>query len=408
VLGSNDAAGGQSIQGSFDEDEKRALESIALADPRFARRLANPPREDELRAAAVKALAEGDPDVSVLNGALDFFSFTARARTLAQAAKTLGQPEDPTTRGTHLERELAERLVAEEKARLEEERLLPGSAGALVRGIVETWAAPSSPEAMKAQDARVARKLDQIRASLTGSTLPRSALIALDGALDPLERLAPSDQLPSSAGALARLRVALGDTPAASGTDPARAGQVEAGVRAHLGLSIDAKQIRGRLTRAEATFRAMAKDGATHVDERQLASRAEGLTFSEARCDGSPSASRARSLAPPPERAPVCGSLHAMADASDDASLAAALVALHDETVVALWALALHADGATPDQAAASAHPFFGAQPEREARLLRFAEARPTAAIGAGLALDLLTRAGKATLVEARAVALVR
>ena len=70
----------------------------------------------------------------------------------------------------------------------------------------------------------------------------------------------------------------------------------------------------------------------------------------------------------------------------------AALVALHDETVVALWALALHADGLTPDRAIAAAHPFFGAQPEREARLVRFAEARPVAAIGAGLAADFLTR----------------
>jgi gamma-glutamyl:cysteine ligase YbdK (ATP-grasp superfamily) len=97
-------------------------------------------------------------------------------------------------------------------------------------------------------------------------------------------------------------------------------------------------------------------------------------------------------MAPPSERAPICGALHALRDASDDVSRAAALVALHDATVVALWAVALHADGATPDRAMTSAHPFFGAQPDREARLVRFAEANPVAAIGAGLAAELLSR----------------
>ena len=96
----------------------------------------------------------------------------------------------------------------------------------------------------------------------------------------------------------------------------------------------------------------------------------------------------------PPERAAICGALQALQGAREPGARAAVLVALHDEVVVGLWALALHAEGAGPEHAIATAHPFYGAQPEREARLVRFAEANPIAAIGTGLAAELLSRGG--------------
>lgn len=406
---------------ALEADEKRALEWMAVANPRFARRLAAPPSEDQLRTAVLKALAEGDADVSVRDGRLDFFSFVARARGLDQAAKALGgetrrqpipckqgggvalvQPV-PCRGGAGLERELVGRIVAEERARLDEERSLPAGASALVRGIVETWTPLPSPEAAAERDEWLGRKLDQIRSSLAGSALPRGGLLELDDALDPLERIAVPEELPSSAQAIARLRVSLGETPPASGPDEARRGRIEAGVRAHLGLAIDAKEIRARLERAEGATRAMAKEAVSHADERAVSRRAQELTLALGRCEASPSASGVRAMAPPAERAAICGSLRALHEAADEVSHAAALVALHDETVVALWALALHADAVTPERAIASAHPFFGAQPEREARLIRFAEARPVAAIGAGLAANLLTRAGTASAADVRA-----
>jgi hypothetical protein len=402
----------------LDEGIRGALEDIAVTDPRFARRLAAPPSEDALRAAAVKALAEGDPDVSIRDGALDSFSFTARGRGLDKAEKDVGRsPELPDSAGErvltprpHLERELAVRVVAEERARLEEERSLPRGASALVRGIVETWTPPASPRIAAERDEWLANRLDQVRASLAGSRLPRSALLELDDALDPLERLTPADELPSSARALAGLRVALGETqPAPGGTDDGRRARVEAGVRAHLGLSLGAREVRMRLEQAEVATRALAKGAAAGPragDERALAKRAEELTLAAGKCEASPAVSRVRSVAPPSERAPICGLLHALHDASDDASRAAALVALHDSTVVGLWALALHAEGSTPERVFASVHPFYGAQPEREARLVRFAEASPVAAIGAGLAADLLVRNGSGPSASANAEAL--
>jgi hypothetical protein len=393
------------------EDVRRALGRIAVTDPRFAKRLGARPSDDELRVPAVKALAEGDTDVSIRDGALDFFSFTARARGLEEARGIVeraplpaadAKVTVPSIARLALERELALRVVAEERARLEEERSLPRGASALVRGIVDTWSPPASVRAAAERDQWLTARLDQIGGSLAGATLPRAALLELDDALDPLERLAQPESLPSAAGAVARLRIKLGETSSSSlpGT---RQAQVEAGVRAHLGLSLGAKDLRTHLEEAERATRALAKESSrraeeggksTEAGERAIAKRAEELTLSAGTCDAPAADSRVRSMMPPSERAPICGALRATEDAKDDVELAASLVALHDATVVALWALALHAEGAPPERAIASVNPFFGAQPEREAHLIRFAEANPVAALGAGLAAELLTRGG--------------
>jgi hypothetical protein len=91
-------------------------------------------------------------------------------------------------------------------------------------------------------------------------------------------------------------------------------------------------------------------------------------------------------LSASPERAPSCRAAQAFAASPEAPEHEAAVVALHDAAVVALWSLAIHVDHAPPSQATASVHTFFGADPDREARLVRFAAARPVAAIAAGLA----------------------
>ena len=147
---------------------------------------------------------------------------------------------------------------------------------------------------------------------------------------------------------------------------------------------------------AERELRALAKEASAHADERAVSKLAESMTFIPGTCGPSDPGSRVRALGPPPERSFICGALHALHDAADEASRAAAAVALHDEAVVALWALAIHGSRGTghmPDSAAVIAHPFFGAQPDREARLVRIAEARPVAAIGAGLGAGLMVGA---------------
>jgi hypothetical protein len=372
-------------------DEEHVLELLAATDPRFAARVGGA-KEGRLYSAAVKALAAGDTDAAIEDGALDFFSFNARTRSLDEADAIVAHaPTVERDADAKLERELLVRLVAEERARLDEERVLPRGASALVRGLVETWGAPESRKAAQARDARISRRLDEVRASLEGQSVSRVTLAELDDALDPLERIATPGDYATTAQALARLRVALGDATSRAEEDDASWPRLQLALRAHLGLAAGADELRTKLERGERSLRAEASSriARSHPDERSLARRADALTLAPAPCTASARDSRLRALPPPPERAPLCGALAARHDDADDAShlgSLAALVALHDDVVVALWSLALHEAHATPNHATDSAHPFFGAQPDREARLVRFAAARPVAAIAAGLA----------------------
>ncbi len=381
-------------------DEGSVLEVIAATDPRFAARVGGA-KEERLHAASVKALANGDADAAIEDGALDFFSFTARARSIAEAeAIVAGAPHAETDANAKLERELLVRLVAEERARLDEERALPRGASALVRGVIDTWGAPESRHAAETRDARIARRLDELRASLATDDASRVTLEELDDALDPLERIATPGDYPKTAQAIARLRVALGDATSRAQEDDASWPRLRAALQAHLGVALTPVEIHARLDRAERALRteASARIAHAHVDEHDLAKRADALTLVSSGCTASPHDSLLRVLAPPPERAPICGALRAIHDAADDTSRLAAILALHDDIVVALWSLALHEARVTPSQATDVAHPFFGAQPDHEARLLHFAAARPVAAIGAGLTASVLAGAIDADL----------
>jgi hypothetical protein len=380
-----------------EDAENAALRALAVADPRFARRLAAPPAADELRHAVVEALAQGDPDVSARDGSLDFFSFTARGRAIGRAKAAL-DAAGPAGPEADLGWDLVRRIVGEEESRLAEERTLPTGAAALVRGIVDTWSPPSA-DGRPARDAWLAGRLALLRESLRPQSLTRSAAAALDGALDPIERFAPPEDLPASAKELARLRVALdGATASAPGTGDGSA--IASSVRAHLGVEGDVGELRARLLRAEEGTRRLAKEAAAGIDDRALSRAADGLLFVEGRCDG-PGAPPVRALAPSAERAPICGIVRALRDAKDGPARAAAIVALHDEAVVGLWSLALHVDGLPANRAAATHHVFFGAEPDREARLLRYAESRPVASIGAALAAEMLTRPSPASAGDA-------
>jgi hypothetical protein len=374
------------------EDEEHVLELIAASDARFAARLGGA-KEARLHSASVKALATGDADAAIEDGALDFFSFTARGRSLDEAESLVaGTPTFEHDADAKLERDLLVRLVAEERARLLEEWTLPRGASALIRGVVETWGAPESRKAAETRDARIARRLDEVRASLAGANVSRVTLTELDEALDPLERIATPGDYAKTAQAIARLRVALGDSTPRAEEDAESWQRLEAAMHAHLGVGPTAEDLRAELEQAERALRAeaTARIARAHPDERELAKHALALTLAASPCAAPPRASRLRALPPPPERAPLCGALHALHDAGDDTSRLAAVIALHDDAVVALWAFALHQGHATPSHATDSSHPFFGAQPDREATLLRYAAARPVAAIAAGLAAGAL------------------
>ena len=404
--------------GSFARDERRALDEVAATDPRFAMRLGGragrergaddrPAASDEaLRRAAVAALLAEDADAMVHDGALDFFSFAARSRGLDTAARIAREARAPAALAK-TERPLLLRLVAEERARLAEERDLPRSASELVRGMVDTWGPAETLEAMKERDGWAARRLDQVRASLSSATLPRVELIELDDALDPLERLASPSEYAGTAGALARLRVALGNVTPAQGRD-ASWPRVEGQLRAHLGIGATAPELRARLEAARSMLRgaiAAHLKRAGHADDHAVLNAAEALAFAPGRCAASASESPVRALVPPPERAAICGALRSVEGADADDARLAALAAMDLEVTTALWALDVHSAGVDPDRAQERTRPLFPLPPEREVRVLRLAVARPVVALGAGLAVELLLRHAGSDVSDLRAPA---
>jgi hypothetical protein len=99
-------------------------------------------------------------------------------------------------------------------------------------------------------------------------------------------------------------------------------------------------------------------------------------------------------MSPSPERAVACRLRVNTASATDDASRAYALVAMHDHVVVAQWALDVARGSATVAQATGKHRPLSRPGPDVAARWERIALARPTAAIGGGLAAEVLYGAG--------------
>jgi hypothetical protein len=131
---------------------------------------------------------------------------------------------------------------------------------------------------------------------------------------------------------------------------------------------------------------------AQRSDERTLMAQAEALVLEPGTCGGDAAVSRVRALAPPPERAAVCGALRALDAAKTEDGFLVALVALHFDATAALWTLAIHEGNVDPDRAAERTRPILPIPPEREARIIRLAAARPLVTLGAGLAAELLTR----------------
>jgi hypothetical protein len=275
-----------------------------------------------------------------------------------------------------------------------------------VRSLVETWEpAPTSPEATKTRDARIARRLDEVRASLEGQA-SRVSLAELDDALDPLERLATPADYGKTAKALAALRLALDAAATHAFADEGSWPHLQAALRAYLGVDASAEELRAQLERNESALRGQAREllGSSRAYEHELARRADAWTLRDTPCFSPSSASPVLVLYASPERAPSCRAAEAFAGAGaqEGADHDAAIVALHDATVVALWSLAIHVDHAPPSQATASVHTFFGADPDHEARLVRFAVARPVAAIAAGLAAGLVSTSSKPPLASPR------
>ncbi|WP_394833911.1 hypothetical protein LVJ94_46145 [Pendulispora rubella] len=376
----------------FARDEDALLGDLAAVDARLARRTGVVAKESDVRKNVMGAILAEDSTLEVGDeGALDLFSFEARARGLEAASQRARGWTYPLAKDVELERRLLVRLIDEEKARVAEEKALPRSASELVRGVVACWVPPSSQEAGKERDKWLARRLTDVLASLRDGALTKFEANELDDSLDALERLTAG--YGESSVAMARLRVALDQVKPAS--DPTHDGEsVRRGVRTHLGLATDAAMF-ARMERAEKELRkaiSASNAGRSEAEMRTIESDALARVLVEDRCHGN--GSRLRSRTPPPERAYVCGSLRRMADATSPHARTAALMALHTELVVALWTSPIHFGQDAPYRAANKLRPLMPIPPEREVRLLRVAAVRPVAALAVGWAAVLLTEPG--------------
>ena len=380
-------------------DEDALLHQLAAVDARIAKRAHIAPSEAELRKTAVGAILHEDTSAKLVEGALDVFSFDARARGIDGARRDLASWSYPVDGDAALERDLVARLVAEEDARLAEERDLPRSASTLVRGMVESWAAPADADAAKDRDAWVTRRLDELRATLRDGALTMFEANELDDELDALEKLTAAGY-PSSAAALTRLRLAAGDVKPAK--EPlGRPDVVRAGAKVHLGLVADAQTV-AELERVEGELRAAIKEataGKTEAQVRALEQAAADGVLVEASCAESPERpSRMRALAPPPERAAACGAVRlaaaSVASGATPDDAVRALMSLHGDVVVALWATAIHFGPDAPYHAARRWRPVMTLPDAREVRLLRVAAVRPVAAIAAGWAVVMMEKDG--------------
>jgi hypothetical protein len=397
---------------SFAEWEQARLAELATVDPRLSLRMRLQPTEADSQKAVLGAILAEDQGLRVLGQRADLFSFDGRARELDRIAARVASPprsvpgsDVSLTEGKEVE--LLARMVAEERARVDEERRLPSSASALVRGILVTWSAPASMAELRERDEWLAARLDEVSASMAGASLRAVEVTELEDALDPLERLANPSGFPHAQGALARLRVALGAAHAGSGSGMGWP-RLHDRLVVHLGVAEPEPALRAELAHTEARLREEAKAelaalpdgdardalraaGSLVVDGTSVTSRSSARA---AICEGEGSASRVRLFQPPPERAVVSASLCAVAVARTDATAAALLVALHDAVAIATWAVVIHVDHVDPDDAPRGHFLLGDVAPEEMGKLIRFAATRPAACIASARMAALLGEGG--------------
>lgn len=396
--------GAQGKQRPIEEVEDEVLRDLAAIDRRVALRARMTPSEDDLRRVAMAAVLQEDASIALVNGAIDPFSFEARARGLDAAKRKLaadgraGQVRGGNVPGDKGERELLGRLVEEEFVRLEEERGLPRSASALVRAIVDTWQAPEGRSEAAERDRWLARRLTLVRETMTVAD-PANALDLvrareLDDALDALERIVNVPGFTTTMQELVRVREALeamGARPSAKARSDWNA--VARRMKAHLGITASPDELAKSLDELAVDLRARAEKAVTAAKVgREPLAALEAKVLASGPCIDAVPGSRIRSMAAPPEREPACHLRHFVANAEDDNTKALTLVAMHDHVVVASWALDVARGAATLAETQARHRLFVPVGADTRARYERVALARPVAAIGAGESVRILVK----------------
>jgi hypothetical protein len=382
---------------AFDRMEDEILRDLAAIDRRVASREHVVPSEADLRRVAMAAVLGEDVSVALVDGRIDAFSFDARARGLANAAKRAAAL--PADRQTPSEQRLLSNLVVSEVVRLDEERALPRSASALVRAIVDGWQPPRTDKELAELDRWLTRRLGVIREAVasndpaTGLDVVRAR--ELDDALDALERLTSTIGFRTSMQELVRLRDAVeaaGARPAAK--VPSDWSALARRMEAHLGVVVRADELAADLAALEPRLRSAAESAiaaaGTGLDRESLLDELDKQVFASGPCVDAVPSSRVRSMSAPPEREAGCHLRHLVARSTDSRTRAVALAAMHDHVVVAGWALDVARGAATLSRAEEHHLRLLPSPPDSRARYERIATARPVAAIGAGITVKIL------------------
>jgi hypothetical protein len=370
---------------AFASVEEDAIGWLAAADPRLASRADTRAPDEVLRQIGTEAMLAEDTTAQIRGASLDLFAFRARRHALDEAAKTVAGfqetlpehgPLGATLARPRLERELVERLIEEERLRAADESGLGEASSDLVRGIVSTWVPPSAPQEWPDRDAWVSKHLLEIRGSLR-NTGPRTGPSDLDAALYPLERLLAPLQFPRGSAAIAEVRMALDRDMRPQLLDVSH--RVAREAKVHLGVTLDAAALQSRLERTEQRLRELAVAALTaEKNPDEILARARELLLVERPCPAVPD-TRVRSMAPPPERAAICGVLRAFAE---EKAPAAALVALHDDVLFSFASVV----SSPPTRTRLLSHP----EDDEVTALQRRARERPVPALGVAFAAELV------------------
>jgi hypothetical protein len=397
---------------SFETFEGAELLRLSALDGRLARRFDLQPGPAVREEVAVEASTLASDASEVGPGFVDVFAFEARRAHLAKVGGKLGRQG-----GRGLERELFERMIAAELARVDEEAKGPfrtiDLVGALERRVASSVAAPTTAEPVKAglderpeekkDDRLLARRIDFLRDQLAAGDLSRHGANALDDALDPLERALSGAGYLAALSSVADLRVFV----AARATETIRTGRPRADrahevfrlAGIHVGWQGDELDARRRLAEARTLF-------ADELAPRRLdriawkraeASRVDRLVETLFEPKAAPvrttldaNAGPLRRANPPPERA-AAWALVAAVGASSDAE---ATVLLHDAATFALWIMDMEGGAVATRWDAPSQRPLAWVPPERTERLLQAIAGGGSQAVslyGAGLAAVLLS-----------------
>jgi hypothetical protein len=383
--------------------EDTAIGWMAAADPRLAARANAVAPHDVVERIGMEAMLAEDTTAVFRGSSLDLFAFRARAHALGEAAKEMAAfpaplpevgPLGSALGRPRLERELLERLLAEERARADDEAKLGDASGDLVRGLVSLWTPPARPQDVQDRDVWMEKHLLAVRDSLRDPAR-RAGSGDLEEALHPLEKLLAPLQYPRATAALAQVLIAIESdmraVPKLVDTE-----RVARAVKVHLGLDVDPAALPARLQRLEARLRddveralREAGDGARPGIE----AKARELLLVERPCPAVAD-TRVRAMAPPPERAAVCGALRALTEEGSPA----ARMALHDDVLLSLAAVM----PAPPARTGLLSHP----ENDVVEALLRMARERPVVVLGVALAAELLYAedGGEARLATWRAL----